>query len=175
MALMALGWISVCGASYDPDLQLSVFDLSTRSGMQIIWIGTSLVLALLITGINERVWTTFGVAIYLLFMVLLFVTPFLARDIKGSLSWIKIGSFSIQPAEFAKFATALCAASYISRRGFSMRNKRDFILSCAIIVLPWHSSCCRRRRAAPWSTSPSSSCSTAKASRAASCSPPSRP
>lgn len=136
MALMALGWISVCGASYDPDLQLSVFDLSTRSGMQIIWIGTSLVLALLITGINERVWTTFGVAIYLLFMVLLFVTPFLARDIKGSLSWIKIGSFSIQPAEFAKFATALCAASYISRRGFSMRNKRDFILSCAIIVLP---------------------------------------
>ena len=133
MALMALGWISVCGASYDPDLQLSVFDLSTRSGMQIIWIGTSLVLALLITGINERVWTTFGVAIYLLFMVLLFVTPFLARDIKGSLSWIKIGSFSIQPA---KFATALCAASYISRRGFSMRNKRDFILSCAIIVLP---------------------------------------
>lgn len=136
MALMALGWVSVCGASYDPDLQLSVLDMSTRSGMQVVWIGTSLLLGLILLGISERVWTTFGVAIYLLFMVLLFVTPFLARDIKGSLSWIKIGSFSIQPAEFAKFATALCAASCISRRGFSMRNKRDFLLSCAIILLP---------------------------------------
>lgn len=136
IALMALGWVSVCGASYDPDLQLSVLDMSTRSGMQVVWIGTSLALGLLLLGISERVWTTFGVAIYLLFMVLLLITPFLARDIKGSLSWIKIGSFSIQPAEFAKFATALCAAACISRRGFSMRNKRDFLLSCAIILLP---------------------------------------
>ncbi len=136
LLLMAGGWISVCGASYDPDLQLSVFDLSTRSGMQVIWIGTSIVLASVLLSVDERVWSTFAVVIYILFMALLLVTPLLARDIKGSMSWIKIGPFSLQPAEFAKFACALCLAKYVSRRGFSMANRRDAIMSWGIILLP---------------------------------------
>ncbi len=136
LLLMAGGWVSVCGASYDPDLQLSVLDMSTRSGMQIVWIGTSIVLASVLLSIDERVWSTFAVAIYILFMILLLITPLLARDIKGSLSWIKIGSFSLQPAEFAKFACALCLAKFISHRDFSMGNRRDAILSWGIILLP---------------------------------------
>lgn len=136
LLLMAFGWISVCGASYDLDLQKSLFDLSTRSGMQLIWITTSLLLATIVMNIDERVWSTFAVAIYMAFMILLLVTPFLAHDIKGSLSWIKIGSFSIQPAEFSKFSTALCIAKFISKRGFSMQKKTDAILCWLIILLP---------------------------------------
>ncbi len=136
LMLMAFGWMSVCGASYDPDLQKSLFDLSTRSGMQLVWIGTSIVLGTLILNIDERVWSTFAVLIYLAFMVLLLVTPFMARDIKGSMSWIKIGSFSLQPAEFAKFATALCVAKFISKRGFTMKKHLDAIICWIIILLP---------------------------------------
>ncbi len=136
LALMALGWLSVCGASYDPDAQLSVFDMSTRSGMQVVWIATSIALGTVLLSIDERVWSTFAVAIYLVFMLLLLATPFLARDIKGSMSWIKIGSFSLQPAEFAKFATALCVAKYIQRRDFSMHNRRDLLACWALILLP---------------------------------------
>ncbi len=136
LMLMTFGWISVCGASYDPDLQKSLFDLSTRSGMQLVWIGTSIVLGTLILNIDERVWSTFGVLIYLAFMVLLLITPFLARDIKGSLSWIKIGPFSLQPAEFAKFATALCVAKFISKRGFTMKKHLDALICWLIILLP---------------------------------------
>ncbi len=136
VALVTFGWFSVCGASYDPDLQKSLFDLSTRSGMQLVWIGTSIVLGTLILNIDERVWSTFAVLIYLAFMVLLLVTPFMARDIKGSMSWIKIGSFSLQPAEFAKFATALCVAKFISKRGFTMKKHLDALVCWLIILLP---------------------------------------
>ena len=103
MALLAMGWMSVCGASYDFDQGGNFFDFSTRSGMQIVWISTSILLGGIILTIDERVYDTFAYVLYLAFMILLLVTPLLAHDIKGSLSWIKIGSFSIQPAEFAKF------------------------------------------------------------------------
>jgi rod shape determining protein RodA len=60
----------------------------------------------------------------------------LAHDIKGSMSWIKIGSFSIQPAEFAKFATALCLAKVISSFSFDRSRWRDLIISSILVVLP---------------------------------------
>lgn len=136
LALLAMGWMSVCGASYDFDQGGNFFDFQTRSGMQIVWIATSILLGGLILSIDERVYDTFAYVLYLGFMVLLLITPLLAHDIKGSLSWIKIGSFSIQPAEFAKFATAICIAKYISHYSFSMHNWRDFIVSCIIVILP---------------------------------------
>lgn len=136
LALVTLGWVSVCGASYDFDQAGNVLDFSTRSGMQIVWIGTSLILGALILSIDERVYEAFSYLLYAGFLVLLFVTPFLARDIKGSMSWIKIGSFSIQPAEFAKFATALCVARFISGMEFHLSKLRDLILTSLIIVVP---------------------------------------
>ncbi|MCF0199087.1 MAG: rod shape-determining protein RodA [Bacteroidaceae bacterium] len=136
IALLAMGWMSVCGASYDFDQQGNFFDFGTRSGMQVVWIGTSFVLATLILLVSERVYEVFAYVLYAAFMVLLLATPFLAHDIKGSMSWIKIGSFSIQPAEFAKFATALCLAKYACRYEYSMLRWRDAIISIAIVLLP---------------------------------------
>ena len=134
VALLGLGWMSVCGASYDFDQAGNILSFSSRSGMQIVWIGTSLLLGALILGLDERIYESFSYVIYILFLLLLLVTPFLARDIKGSMSWIKVGSFSIQPAEFAKFATALCVARLIS--GFEMHlNRFQHLLIAALIVL----------------------------------------
>ena len=136
LVLLALGWMSVCGASYDYDQAGNILDFSSRSGMQIVWIGTSLLLALLITMLDDRIFESLSYIIYLGFLVLLLATPFLAHDIKGSLSWIKIGSFSIQPAEFAKFGVALCLAKVMSIYGFDVRNWRDLIIAIALIILP---------------------------------------
>ncbi len=136
LVLLAMGWISVCGASYEPDMGLDFLNFSTRSGMQIVWIASSLALATLILATDENVYDAFAYIIYLLFMLLLLLTPYLAHDIKGSLSWIKIGPFSVQPAEFAKFPTALCLAKYVSRYDFSMGRLRDFLLTCLIVLLP---------------------------------------
>ncbi len=136
LALVALGWMSVCGASYDFEQGYNFLDFSTRSGMQIVWIGTSLLLGGIILMTDDRLIESVSYFLYLFMLVLLFVTPFLAHDIKGSLSWIKIGPFSLQPAEFAKFATALCVAKVMNSYGFSMTRWRDFLLCVAVIVVP---------------------------------------
>lgn len=136
LALLALGWMSVCGASYDFEQGYNFLDFSTRSGMQIVWMGTSLLLGCIILMTDDRLIESCSYFLYLFMLVLLFITPFIARDIKGSLSWIKIGSFSIQPAEFAKFTTALCVAKVMNSYGFSMSRWRDFLLCLAIILTP---------------------------------------
>ncbi|MBO7068235.1 MAG: rod shape-determining protein RodA [Bacteroidaceae bacterium] len=136
LMLLAMGWMSVCGASYDLDQGGSIVDFSTRSGMQIVWIGSSLLLGTLILMTDDRLIESLSYIIYLGFLVLLAVTPFLAHDIKGSLSWIKIGNFSIQPAEFAKFGTALCIAKVMSTYEFDVSRWKDFIISITLIITP---------------------------------------
>lgn len=136
VALLGLGWMSVCGACYDFDQAGNIFSFSSRSGMQIVWIGTSLLLGSLILSIDERIYESFSYVIYFLFLILLVVTPYLAHNIKGSMSWIKIGSFSIQPAEFAKFATALCVARVISGFELKLDKFRDLLISSVIVLLP---------------------------------------
>lgn len=136
IALMGMGWMSICGASYDFDQAGQLFSFSSRSGMQIIWILTSLGLGTLLLAIDERIYESFSYLVYGAFLVLLFVTPFLAHDIKGSMSWIKIGSFSIQPAEFAKFGTALCLARVISQFELNLSRMRDLIICGVLTLLP---------------------------------------
>ncbi|MCD8303036.1 MAG: rod shape-determining protein RodA [Prevotellaceae bacterium] len=136
LILMGLGWMSVCGASYEPDMGYNFLDLSTRSGLQIMWIASSILIAIVILFTDENLYDAFAYIFYLAFMVLLLITPFVAHEIKGSFSWIKIGPYSFQPAEFAKFPTALCLAKYISRYDFNIGHWRDLIATWLLVLLP---------------------------------------
>ena len=135
LTLILLGWFSVSGASYEygnPNL----LDFDTRSGKQFIWMMCSLVVAFVLLMLDENIYDVFSYLIYGGMIVLLVVTIFIAEDVKGSRSWIQIGQISIQPAEFAKFATALALAKYINRHSFSMGRAKDFLTLLAIILLP---------------------------------------
>ena len=135
--LLALGWMSICGACYDYGETPNLFSLSTRSGMQVMWIGTSILLGAVILLLDDRIYDTFAYVIFALLLVLLIITPFLAHDIKGSHSWIKIGSFSLQSAEFAKFATSLAIAKFMSSYGFQLQGSwRNFLICCSFIFTP---------------------------------------
>lgn len=136
LALLAFGWVSICGASYDFSQGGDIFSFDSRSGMQIVWIGTSLALGFIILMLDERMYDTFAYVIYAIMLVLLFITPFLARNIKGSHSWIKIGPFSFQSAEFAKCATALALAKFMSAYGYNIARWKDFLLTLLFIVVP---------------------------------------
>ena len=136
VVLLGLGWMSVCGACYDLDQTAGILDLSTRSGMQVVWIATSLLLAFLILMTDDRLFESLSYIIYIGFLILLFVTPMFSHDIKGSLSWIKVGTYSIQPAEFAKFGVSLCLAKVMSTYGFDVTRWKDFLICLAIIALP---------------------------------------
>lgn len=135
LALLVFGWISVCGASYtygDTD----IFSLDTRSGMQIVWIGTSICLGFVILMLDDRFYDTFSYVIYAALLLLLFVTIFNPHQIKGSRSWLVLGPLRVQPAEFAKFATALALAKFMSTYGYSIHKMKDAIKTFAIMLVP---------------------------------------
>lgn len=135
LTLLAFGWMSVCGASYtygDTD----IFSLASRSGMQIVWIGTSICLGFVLLMLDDRFYDTFAYVIYGLLLLLLFATIFNPHEIKGSRSWLVLGPLRMQPAEFAKFATALAIAKLMSTYGFDMRQWKHFAAACAIIIMP---------------------------------------
>lgn len=135
LALLTFGWISVCGASYtygDTD----IFSLDTRSGMQIVWIGTSICLGFVLLMLDDRFYDTFAYILYGALLLLLFVTIFNPHQIKGSRSWLVLGPLRLQPAEFAKFATALALAKFMSIYGYSIHRWKHCAVTLAIILTP---------------------------------------
>ena len=135
IALIILGWISVCGASYDfGDVNLISFE--TRAGKQLLWMGCSLGLGFILLMLEDKLFDWFAYLFYISMMILLLVTPFIAEETKGSLSWIKFGSVSLQPAEFAKFATALALAKLMNVYGFTMERLKYSLPAVAMVLLP---------------------------------------
>ena len=133
--LVTFGWLSICGATYDfgdPDF----LRFGTFTGKQLLWIGCALVLALVLLNIEKKYYEMFAYPVYIGFILLLVVTIFVAPDIKGSHSWLAFGPIRIQPAEFSKFATALCLSRLLSSYGFSMERRSDVVKMLAVIVLP---------------------------------------
>ena len=135
LALVALGWMSICGASFSYD-NPDMLSTSTRSGMQIIWIGTSLAIGFVIMLIDDRLFNSLAYLIYIILMVVLFAAIFNPHEIKGSKSWIVLGPIRLQPAEFAKCATALCLAQMMGKWGFDIRKPANFLKALLLVVLP---------------------------------------
>ena len=135
LALLTFGWVSVCGASYSYG-DTDIFSLDTRSGMQIVWIGTSIVLGFVLLMLDDRYYEMLAFIIFGLLLVLLFGTIFNPHTIKGSRSWLVLGPLRLQPAEFAKFATALALAKLMSIYGYNIQKWQHFAAALAIVVVP---------------------------------------
>ncbi|MBP3756449.1 MAG: rod shape-determining protein RodA [Prevotella sp.] len=135
IALLAFGWLSVCGASYTYG-ETDIFSFATNSGKQIMWIGTSMILGLVLLLLDDRFYDTFAYIIYIFLVLLLFATIFNPVSTKGSHSWLVLGPVKLQPAEFAKFATALAVSKFMSSYGFDMKNWKHFAAACAVVIIP---------------------------------------
>jgi rod shape determining protein RodA len=134
-----LGWMSIYSAVYNPEAPLWVFDeafYTSNAGRQLIWIGTSLVLIMFIFALDFRFFESFAVFIYAAFMLALIAVPFLGVTINGSHSWFKLGGITIQPAEFAKTATALLLAKYLNDPQVNLTKWTNQWRSALIIALP---------------------------------------
>ena len=135
LGLVLFGWLNIYGASYTFD-QTSIFDFSNRAGKQFTWIMGSLVLGTVLLLIDYKTYDVLAYIAYGAMLLLLLATPFLAHDIKGSMSWISLGPVSLQPAEFAKCVVALAVAKYMGRYEYKIRTWRDLIVPFAIIGVP---------------------------------------
>ncbi|MCU0325031.1 MAG: rod shape-determining protein RodA [Spirosomaceae bacterium] len=139
-ALVFFGWLNIYAAVYNPDNPadsiLDIFSLKHRAGVQFMFISLSFLLMLVILFIDYKFYDTFGYIIYAFMILVLIATIFLSTEIKGSRSWIKLGSFSLQPAEFAKTATALALAKYLSTQNVNITRFRDAVVAGLLVFVP---------------------------------------
>ncbi len=134
--LVIYGAISIYAATTTSSSQVSMFDFDTYSGKQFVWIGLSYVIGFSLLLIDRRLYEAYAYPIYAIMIIILIATAFFSPNIKGSHSWLKFGAVSLQPAEFAKTATALALAKLFSTYGFQLRGWRTYIVPVGIILLP---------------------------------------
>lgn len=131
------GWLNIFAADYNPLLHQSILNFDINSGKQLIWIATAVLCIIVpIFVIDYKFYSAFSYIIYGLIIVLCLATIFLGTEHKGSKSWFELGALRIQPAEFAKFATALALANFLGRINVKFEHLKTKLISFGIIGLP---------------------------------------
>jgi len=135
IALCAVGFTNIYASIYNPD-KAGVFDFTSSYGKQLIYIITGLILGLSILLFDGRLFNVFAPFIYGITLLLLVVVLFVGRNVGGNQAWIPIGSFRLQPSEFAKFGTALLLARYVSTFNPKFRDLKSILIAAAIVIAP---------------------------------------
>lgn len=131
--LVFLGWVNIYASVHAATSP----DLVTRPEKQLIWIGTALILAILILFVfKPKIWEMLSIPAYVAITGLLFLVIVIGTEIKGSHSWITFGPVSFQPAEVSKICTSLMLAYMMSQPVFKMSKFGDFVKILLIIGIP---------------------------------------
>ena len=134
ITLVLIGWLNIYAAVFD-ESHASIFDLEKNYGKQLLWIATALFIGLMVLLIDSKFFSVFSFGIYGITLLMLIAVLFFGKYVNGSRSWFEIGSFRLQPAEFAKFATSLVVAKYLSS-GVKMERFSTKISVLGLIGLP---------------------------------------
>jgi len=135
LVLVLIGWVNIYAAVYNEEHQ-SILDTTQRYGKQLIWISLSLFVAFIIMIIDGKFYSTFAIPIYVMLILLLVIVLVTARDVSGARSWIDIGSFKLQPSEFAKSTTALALSYYLSTLNIRMEDLSTKLIAAGILIIP---------------------------------------
>ena len=134
-SLMLLGWLNIYAAVFD-DAARAGFSMDSRYGSQLIWMGVSVLAAVVIMLIDEIYYHILAYPSYILMLAVLLATLFIGTEVNGAKSWLRLGGFSVQPAEFAKFTTALALARYMNSYSFSMADWRSRLYAVLLLAAP---------------------------------------
>lgn len=136
LALVIIGWITIYSTCYTPDSTNPVFDFSQAYGKQLMWIGTSFLIATVILLIDSKIIQHYAYYFYIFCLLLMVMVLFVGTEISGAKAWIKIGSFSIQPTEFMKVATALALAKFFNEGKTSSERRYGWLIALGLIGIP---------------------------------------
>ena len=136
LALVLIGWITIYSTCYIPDGSTPIFDFGQPYSKQMIWIGTSILLATIILLIDSGIIQHYAYFFYLFCLFLMILVLFIGAEINGAKSWIKIGSFSLQPTEFMKVATALAMAKFMQEGKTANQRRYVWVAQVALITIP---------------------------------------
>ncbi|MCL2290747.1 MAG: rod shape-determining protein RodA [Bacteroidetes bacterium] len=135
LALISIGWITIFSTSYNPAAE-DFFSLGNAYTRQLIFIGSSFVIAILILLLKGQYYSFLAYPIYLFCLLVMILVLFIGTEISGAHAWIKIGSFSIQPTEFCKFATALALAKFFTEGKTLQEKKNTWLVAFVIVLFP---------------------------------------
>lgn len=135
LLLVFLGWINIYAAVYNEEHQ-SILDLSQRYGKQLIWIAAAVLLAVTVFLIDSKFFSFASYVLYGITILMLLGVLLLGKEIHGARSWFQFGSFHLQPAEFAKIATCLALAKYLSSYNLKINTLRSSSILLSIIFFP---------------------------------------
>jgi len=135
LALITVGWLTIFSTSYNPAAE-DFFSMSNAYTRQLVFIGSSFVIAILILLLKGQYYSFLSYQIYLFCLFIMILVLFIGTEISGAHAWIKIGSFSIQPTEFCKFGTALALAKFFTEGKTSEEKKNKWFIAFGIILAP---------------------------------------
>ncbi|MEP2026471.1 MAG: rod shape-determining protein RodA [Reichenbachiella sp.] len=134
--MVLLGWSSIYAAVYDEENAADLISLAYNPGKQLVWIGTALIIIIGVMSLDFKFYDYSGFIIYGVVIVLLIAVLTTGTVVAGSKSWFQIGSFRLQPAEFAKFATALALAKYLGDVHVKFEEIKTQLIALAIMGVP---------------------------------------
>ena len=134
LTLLTIGWFNINAAVYNPDQP--VINLDNNSGKQFIFIILAIITAAVILLLDEKFFFNFSPIFYGITILLLIIVLIVGRNVGGNQAWIPIGSFRLQPSEFAKWATCLLLARYLSGINNKISELKTFLPTLGILALP---------------------------------------
>lgn len=135
--ILVIGWfIKVAATPATSWSEVEVWNFSTAVGMQTFWTIASVLVFFSVLLIEKKIWNVFSLPIYIISVFFLILVLFFGDEINGAKAWLSIGGFSIQPAEFAKFATCLSLANYLANPSVKVTNVRSMLIGFGIIAIP---------------------------------------
>ena len=132
--LVFMGYLNIYATLYNEDL--TIFDFNQIYGKQLIWIGLSIVVALIIFLVDSRIFKILAYVFYSVGIFLLIFVLIGGNEIKGARSWFVIGGISFQPSEIAKYVTALAVSYYLSKPGIKIGDFETKLIMVMLIALP---------------------------------------
>lgn len=134
-ALLIMGWLNIYSSSL-PIETSTVFDFSEFYGKQLLFIIFTIPLIIIILSVDGKFYEKYATIIFAISLVLLAGLFLFGKTIAGQRCWYAIGSFTIQPSEFAKTATALALAKYLSDVQVSLKEPVRQVQALLIVFLP---------------------------------------
>lgn len=132
--LVTIGWVNIYSSTFTEGA--SIFDFGQLYGKQLFFIGVSCICIVLVLAVEANFYERFSSLIYLVSMVSLLGLYIFGKTIAGATSWYDLGFFNLQPSEFAKVATALALAKYLSDIQTDIKRNKDQLYSFLIILIP---------------------------------------
>ncbi|MBC7641707.1 MAG: rod shape-determining protein RodA [Flavobacterium sp.] len=137
IALVVLGWLNI----YSSSLSLSVvndsiFDISQVYGKQMLFIFLTIPIIFVVLFADAKFYEKYSIIIFTISLLSLAGLFVFGKTIAGQRCWYGIGSFTLQPSEFAKAATSLALAKFLSDVQVNLNNLNDQIKALTIVFLP---------------------------------------